>query len=267
MYVQSFCSGSSGNALLVHHDGGAILVDCGLSPRTLTRALAARGLGIADLDAVLITHEHDDHVRGLAALRGHGRSFVATTGTARALGFADEQCRRVACGDAIDVAGLSVVTFGTSHDAAESCGYAISDGKNRVTILTDLGAADDRCAEHVSSADLIVIEANHDVPMLRSGPYPEHLKRRVLSAHGHLSNTDCGALLSGCLSAAPRPRTIWLAHLSATNNRPALAVRTVERALTGLRHRHTVVALPRREAGPLWQSGAHDGIAQLSLFD
>lgn len=267
MYVQSFGSGSSGNALLIQSDAGSVLVDCGLSPRALGRALATRELRVADLDAVLITHEHDDHVRGLVAVRGAGLPIVSTAGTANVLGLQGEQSRQYACGDAFEIGGLQVTTFDTSHDAAESCGYSISDGRSRVTVLTDLGVAAESSEQYVANAELIVIESNHDVPMLRSGPYPEHLKRRVLSAKGHLSNADCGAFLSRCLASAPRPRTIWLAHLSATNNRPALAVRTVESALAGLRHRHSVVALPRRDPGPVWQPGAATGITQLGLFD
>jgi phosphoribosyl 1,2-cyclic phosphodiesterase len=267
MFVQSFGSGSSGNALLIKSDAGTVLIDCGLSPRALGRALASNGVHMSDLDAVLLTHEHDDHVRGLAGIRGAGLPVVATEGTATVLGLSDEQCRRVACGDSITIAGLSVTTFGTSHDAAESCGYSISDGRSRVTLLTDLGSVSEACHQHVAAAQLIVVEANHDVPMLRSGPYPQHLKRRVLSARGHLSNEDCGAFLANCLAGAPQPRTIWLAHLSATNNRPALAVRTVERALAGLRHKHTIVALPRRESGPIWQPGSATGIAQLAMFE
>jgi phosphoribosyl 1,2-cyclic phosphodiesterase len=267
MFVQSFGSGSSGNALLIQSRVGSVLVDCGLSPRVLSRAVAARNLRLSDLDGVLLTHEHDDHVRGLAAVRSAGRPLYATTGTATALGLPLEQCRQLKCGESIEVAGLSISTFATSHDAAESCGYSICDGTTRVSILTDLGEADENCAEFIARSHLIVIEANHDLPMLRSGPYPDHLKRRVLSSRGHLSNADCGKFLSRCLASTTDARTIWLAHLSATNNRPALAVRTVEQALANLRLRHAVVALPRREAGPLWQPGLRTGVAQLSMFD
>lgn len=267
MFVQSFGSGSSGNALLIQSRGASVLVDCGLSPRVLSRALASRNVALSNIDAVFLTHEHDDHVRGLAAIRSAGRALFATAGTALALGLPHEQCRRVSSGGSIDVADLSVSTFATSHDAAESCGYSITDGTTRVSVLTDLGEVHESCAEFVAGSDLIVIEANHDIPMLRSGPYPEHLKRRVLSGRGHLSNADCGAFLSRCLSSTREPRTIWLAHLSATNNRPVLAVRTVERALANHRHRHRVVALPRREAGPLWQPGPWVGVAQLAMFE
>ncbi|MCC6790913.1 MAG: MBL fold metallo-hydrolase [Thermomicrobiales bacterium] len=233
----------------------------------LSRALAPRGLRLTDLDAVLVTHEHDDHVRGLAALRAVGRPVIATHGTATALGLTGDDGARVSYGDSFEIAGLSATVFGTSHDAAEPCGYSITDGRHRVTVMTDLGAPSETCVDLVGGADLIVIESNHDVPMLRSGPYPAHLKHRVLSARGHLSNADCGAFLARCLDGSGRARTIWLAHLSATNNRPTLAVRTVERALAQHRPQHAVVALPRRDLGPAWEPRVQTGPAQLSMFE
>jgi phosphoribosyl 1,2-cyclic phosphodiesterase len=252
---------------LIQGSDGSILIDCGLGPRALATALRSRNTHLARLDGVLLTHEHDDHVRGLAAVSASGPPVYATAGTASALGLPADRCRRLSYEEPTEIAGLSVSTIATSHDAAEPCGFSVTDGKIRVTLLTDLGETDDACVKHIAESQLIVIEANHDVPMLRSGPYPDHLKRRVLSARGHLSNADCGAFLSRCLSTASCARTIWLAHLSATNNRPAVAVRTVERALAQLRHRHHIVALPRREAGPLWQPSATIGISQLGMFD
>ena len=267
MFVQSFGSGSCGNALLVEHGDASLLVDCGLSPRNLGKALSTRGTRLERLDAILLTHEHDDHVRGLAAARNHRVPLIASEGTALALGLPRSLVQHVLFHEPIVCAGLEIQAIATSHDAAQPCGYSISDGTARVTLLTDLGKTSDACAELMAGSQLIVIEANHDLQMLKSGPYPEHLKRRVLSALGHLSNDDCGAYLVRCLGAGSSSRTIWLAHLSATNNRPSLAVRAVQQKLVSSRFPHRISALPRREIGPTWQPMGLTSVAQLGLFD
>lgn len=265
MIVQSFGSGSSGNSLLLKLGETAFLVDCGLSPRTIKKALMHHKVAVSDLQAILITHEHDDHVRGLQPLLPQCRAFHATAGTVAALGLSDSVCRPAKPPEPFVIDSLQVTAIPTSHDAAEPCGFSFFDGQTRVTILTDFGEAHDGMIEVLATSDLIVIEANHDLHMLRSGPYPEHLKRRVLSARGHFSNADCGALLARALATSARPRTIWLAHLSATNNRPELAVRTVRDSLAMYSVRHRVVALPRRELGPVW-TPEQVGAEQLSLF-
>jgi phosphoribosyl 1,2-cyclic phosphodiesterase len=266
MFVQSFGSGSSGNALLIRNRSVAVLVDCGLSPRALNRALAIHGTTLSDLDAVFITHEHDDHVRGLVGVRASNVPLIATDGTAQSLGLAADHCQRLTFDQQFAVESLEVRALATSHDATQPCGFSISDGAFRVTILTDLGETSDLYIDLIAESQLIVIEANHDVHMLKSGPYPDHLKRRVLSNRGHLSNDDCGRFLQRCLGKSSTAKTVWLAHLSATNNRPALAVSTVQSRLTGSRNRHVVTALPRRETGPLWQASMIPA-AQMSLFD
>ncbi len=266
MIFQSLGSGSSGNAAILRGGGATILIDCGIGPRLLQRAFREHGADFKRIDAVLLTHEHDDHVRGLATVSASGWHVHATPGTASALGLASDRCTHLDFERTINVAGLEISALQTSHDAAEPCGFTISDGATRVTVLTDLGAADDCCLEVVASSDLIVIEANHDVQMLRSGPYPAHLKKRVLSSRGHLSNADCGTFLGRALGSTYRSKTIWLAHLSATNNRPELAVRTVESALARLPVRHRVLALPRRESGPVWRPSEEPFIEQIPLF-
>jgi phosphoribosyl 1,2-cyclic phosphodiesterase len=215
----------------------------------------------------MLTHEHDDHVRGLAAARKYRIPLISTSGTARALGVQSALLGNISFHEPIERAGLEIRAIATSHDAAQPCGYSFSDGATRVTLLTDLGATSDDCAELVAASQLIVIEANHDLQMLKSGPYPEHLKRRVLSSVGHLSNDDCGRFLIRCLGTGAASRTIWLAHLSATNNKPALAVRTVQEKLLRSRFPHRISALPRREVGPTWQPSPIPLVAQLGLFD
>lgn len=266
MFVQSFGSGSSGNAIFVRSRRGAVLIDCGLSPSVLARSLASHKARLSDIDAILVTHEHGDHVRGLDAALDAGCPVHATRGTAGALELSSDRFRGHDQRASFTIAGLTILSFATSHDAAEPCGYSITDGETRVTVVTDLGETCETSAELIAESQLIVIEANHDVSMLRSGPYPQHLKRRVLSSHGHLSNADCGAFLSRCLASSKESRTIWLAHLSATNNRPELAVRTVQDALAPGLHAHDVIALPRRQASPVWEAGQPVYPAQLALF-
>src|SRR5262249_20751938 len=153
---------------------------------------------------------------------------VATRGTHRALDVGRTPFRPIRHGDSEELGDEVVVrALGVSHDAAEPCGFCIDGDGVRLTVITDLGTADTDLCEWIATSDLIVLEANHDESLLRSGPYPSHLKRRVLSPTGHLSNGDCGALLRRALADSARPKTIWLAHLSAVNNRPDLAVATV----------------------------------------
>ncbi len=268
MIVQSFCSGSSGNSTIVRAGGTTILIDCGIGPRILQKMLLPHESSLPAIDAVLITHEHDDHVRGIEAVTKHGLAVHATRGTGEALGI-----RKSSGGDSIEygdefaVGEVTIRTLQTSHDAAEPCGFSLFDGTTRFTLLTDLGITDDRCLQVVAESDLIIIEANHDIHMLKSGPYPAHLKRRVLSERGHLSNADCGQFLFRALEGSRKTRSIWLAHLSATNNRPELAERTVNDALIRLPVRHAVTALPRVEPGPIWRPGSTPiATEQLSLF-
>ena len=229
--VRNLGSGSSGNALLIDAGEAAIAVDCGIGARALAAGLRAAGRQLADLVAVLLTHEHVDHVRAVPQVVRAGVPLVATAGTARAAALARPNWEEARLGATLRIGGLSVTALGVSHDAVEPCGYHVAAADASLTVITDLGCPDGALQEYLAASDLIVLEANHDVALLRAGPYPAHLKRRVLSPTGHLSNDDCGRLLAAALGDDARRRTIWLAHLSTTNNRPALAQRTVQLAL------------------------------------
>jgi phosphoribosyl 1,2-cyclic phosphodiesterase len=152
------------------------------------------------------------------------------------------------------IGDVEIVTIPVSHDAAEPCGFHLRTPFGALTVLTDLGAPSRRAAEVIAASDLIVLEANHDEDMLRRGPYAAHLKRRILSDTGHLSNAACGQLLSSALRGLNRVPTIWLAHLSQTNNRPHLAKSTIERKLARDGLQLSVATLPRRGAGPVWRA-------------
>jgi phosphoribosyl 1,2-cyclic phosphodiesterase len=271
MIVRSLGSGSSGNALVVETATAAILVDCGLSAATMARGLKMGGRSLDALSAVIVSHEHADHVRGLQKVLKCGVPLVSTPGTLRALDLGSLGYRPLRIGDTMEVAeGVIVRALGVSHDAAEPCGFRIDADGVRLTIITDLGTADAELGASIAASDLIVLEANHDESMLRAGPYPAHLKRRVLSATGHLSNVDCGKLLFQALRDSDRARTIWLAHLSAVNNRPDLAVATVATALAGCGADHDVRTLPRQGPPVIWRSDAPVGASlpphQLALF-
>ena len=257
--VQSLGSGSSGNAFLIEYGHASLLLDCGVGIRTISRALQQRQRRLKDIDAVLITHEHSDHIRTLPCLAGLDVPIVATAGTQRYLPLPDAQWLPIRTGTSVAVAGMTVWAIGVDHDAADPCGYLIEAGSTRVSIFTDLGRWDERLAEPIGASDLVVLEANHDMEMLRRGPYPMHLKRRVASSKGHLSNIECGAALADTLRHSPATPDIWLAHLSNTNNTPGIAHDTVTQALHGADLGMPVTALPRTTPGPVWRHDAGPG--------
>jgi phosphoribosyl 1,2-cyclic phosphodiesterase len=257
--VQSLGSGSSGNAFLIEYGQASLLLDCGVGIRTISRALQQRQRRLADLDGILITHEHSDHIRTLPCLAGLDVPIVATAGTQRYLPLPDAQWQSIRASTSVAIAGMTVWAVRVDHDAAEPCGYLIEAGSTRVSIFTDLGRWDERLAEPIGASDLVVLEANHDEEMLRRGPYPIYLKRRVASAKGHLSNIECGTSLADTLRHAPGAPDIWLAHLSNTNNTPGVAHDTVTRALHCADLGLPVTALPRTTPGPVWRRDAGPG--------
>lgn len=250
--AQSFGSGSSGNALLIRSAETALLVDCGVGIRDLRSGLARHGLALVDLDAVLVTHEHSDHIRTLPSVYRDDLPLIATRGTAHAARLPQATTEIVEARAPVLVAGAEVRALAVRHDALDPCGFHIEIGGARITVLTDLGRWEDHLVDAVSGSDLVLLEANYNDRMLREGPYPAYLKRRVASGVGHLANDACGRAMAPIAKHSGGATTWWLSHLSQTNNSPGQAEADVRAEL----HREDVdadvTALPRRSAGPVW---------------
>lgn len=220
-------------------------MDCGISCLRIKRALARFGLTPADLAGILITHEHSDHISGLATLfKQYHLPVYCSRGTGRQLAyrtaFLEEVLVPVTPGEGFELGEIAVQTFPTSHDAADSMGYTFTADARKAAIVTDLGVVTSLVEQAVAGSHLMVVESNHDPDWVLDGPYPWPLKQRVLGPQGHLSNADCAALC-----ARVGARTVVLAHLSAENNSPELALATVRGAVgEGV----TVEAAPRNEA-------------------
>ncbi|MFH1060561.1 MAG: MBL fold metallo-hydrolase [Pseudomonadota bacterium] len=249
-----FCllaSGSKGNAIFVQAGGEALLVDCGLSAREALRRLDLAGLDWRALKAVLITHEHRDHVTGVGALSRKLRLPVLATPAAfsacRSLGAVRHQAFRA--GEALTLGGLTLHPFSTPHDASDPVGLVISHGAARLGICTDLGQALNLVQARLSGCQALVVEHNHDPQLLAEGPYPPWLKQRVRSRHGHLSNQQ-GAELLGVLHHADLAQVV-LAHLSEVNNTPELALAAARATLESLGSRAGLCVAGQHEPGPV----------------
>ena len=232
--IYTLASGSSGNCLLAHGDSTCVLVDAGISCRRIAEALNGLETNPADLSAVLITHEHTDHICGLAALAKQFHiPIYASRGTGlhlyRRFPHLERLLRPFAPGDCFSVGAIHVESFSTPHDAAQSVGYTLCAGGRKASVVTDLGHVTSEVLKGIRGANLLVAEANHDIDWLRSGPYPPFLQARILGDYGHLSNEAGAALV--CTAAEGGATTVVLAHLSHKNNTPEQALQVVGRAL------------------------------------
>jgi phosphoribosyl 1,2-cyclic phosphodiesterase len=264
--VTSLASGSSGNAMLIQADGAALLLDCGLPQRAIERHLGHIGLRPADVTAILLTHEHGDHVLSAGPLaRRHSIPIVANAATLAAMGGALSGVERLnlAIGGTIVLGPFSVRSFAVPHDAAAPVGYCIQAGGWCIGVAIDLGSWDEGVLESLRAADLVVLEANHDRERLRLAPYDWAVKQRIYSRLGHLDNMEAGALLAR-LGTDGRRRTAWLAHLSERANSPQIATSIVSSVLSIAQVTCIDIhALPRR-AALTWESDRQ--LQQLELF-
>ena len=230
MKVCIFASASSGNCTMVSDGKTHILIDAGISMKRIKASLACVGLCLGDLSGILVTHEHVDHISGLNMLSKHcGIPIIASEdcayGVIRAVPAAERFISVFEAGKSFDLRGLAVKSFRTPHDAPGSVGYTVQSGGAKLAYVTDFGSVTNEILDAALGADMAVVEANHDVEMLRHGQYPPYLQKRILSGHGHLSNDDSGVFCSALVNSGAR--YIALAHLSKDNNTPRLAYDTV----------------------------------------
>jgi len=231
--VTTLASGSSGNCTLISDTDSHILVDAGISTRRISTALTSIGLTLCDISAVLVTHEHNDHIYGLRTMtKNYHIPLFSPPKVGNCLRWnipgADELLTDVIPGEPFSVGELEISAFRTPHDTPESVGYVLN-GSRTAGVCTDLGHVPDSVFYALEGTDTVVLEANHDEDMLRNGDYPFFLKRRIFSDNGHLSNDTCANLAAALASSGTR--RIILAHLSRENNSPQIARETVARVL------------------------------------
>lgn len=231
-------SGSTGNSTYIGTKNGGILIDAGASMKGIISALEMSGGAIDEIKAIAITHEHIDHIKGLKALLNKtAATLIASKETLDALISLDKipAKNKVICIEkkAVDINGIEISRFSTSHDCVGSSGYNLKLPDNKkVSVCTDLGVITKEVSNCLLGSDLVLLESNHDVEMLKKGPYPPHLKVRILSDKGHISNNVCAAELQKLLKSGTK--RFILGHLSRQNNTPMLAKSIAEAALMDL---------------------------------
>ncbi len=231
----SFASGSSGNCYLVKDDHTAILIDAGISGKRILQGLEETGTPREMVRALLITHEHIDHVKSIPILtkRIPDLQVYANSATWENIERpVPEHVRETfETGREFGIGDLSIRSFPVSHDAAEPVGFSILKGGRQISICTDVGCITEAIREEIREADLLLLEANHEREMLLMGHYPYPLKQRILGDEGHLSNVDCGECLCRIVEDCQKKRQVLLGHLSRENNDPHVAMLAVENTL------------------------------------
>lgn len=230
MRFASLGSGSRGNALVVEAGRTRILLDCGFGPRNLATRLATIGLEPADLDAILVTHEHSDHLGGVGPCsRRYELDVFMTHGTLNAARLEDVSATAIDSHECFAIGDIEIRPFPVPHDAREPVQFVFSDGCSVLGVLTDAGCVTSHMVAMLSACDALVLECNHDADMLGRGSYPVPLKRRIAGRFGHLDNAAAADLLA--LIDHRRLRHVVAAHLSQENNTPELARRALASVL------------------------------------
>ena len=254
MRLAVLASGSKANCIYIDGGSTSLIVDAGLSVRETLRRLADAGGDAGKVAGLLITHEHGDHIRGALPLaRKLEVPLYGTPGTLAAFGTC---CKKkdsdlISCsnGDTFSVGGFTIEPIATSHDAREPCGYLVADGDTRVCICTDTGLITPQQVAVMRRCNAIVLESNHCPDMLRDGPYPAMLKRRIASKYGHLSNTKAAACIR---SVADTTSALVLAHLSEVNNTAEKAITSARESLGFYQDEVDVWAIPGGDHTPCW---------------
>lgn len=238
----SIGSGSSGNCYVISDGETTIMIDAGVGIRTIKKALKDHGFSLADVNAILITHDHTDHIKSLNQI-GSGEILIPVYSTDEVhKGIERNYCMQnklseamkkiVRKGDTFAVGNITVTPFEVPHDSSDNVGYNLKFSNGATFVLaTDIGHLTPKIEENISEANYLVIEANYDESMLLMGKYPQHLKERIQSPQGHLSNKETADVL--CRLCHPALRNIWLCHLSEENNHPELCRKTIESAILG----------------------------------
>ena len=258
MRLAVLASGSGGNAAVLEAGDACVLIDCGISYRQLGSRMKALGMSPGQIQAVLLTHEHDDHVRGLEVfLRHHRVPVLATPGTVEAMPSPPADVQPLASGRELCLGNLKVLPVETSHDAREPVGFVVENRGRRVGMVTDTGVLTELLVERLSGCHALLLECNHDRDLLRYGPYPWPLKQRIASRTGHLSNEQTCVGLER-LAHSGLELVVGM-HLSQTNNRPELVERELGTILAGSTVRIEI-------SSQYWPLAVHEGPEQLSLF-
>ncbi len=234
MRICSIASGSSGNCIYIGDGRHHILIDAGISRKRIVEGLEALGVLPEELDGILVTHEHSDHIKGIPMMEKMFATPVFATG-----GTLAEICEKDKNGDvrseclhqiypeeSFRIGDFHITPFPMSHDAAEPVCYTVESHGKKLGMATDLGIYERHTVEYLGGSDCLILEANHDISMLEAGKYPYALKRRILSSKGHLSNEEAGELLSKLYHR--KLKYVFLAHLSKENNYPKLAYEAVK---------------------------------------
>ncbi|MGD8926442.1 MAG: MBL fold metallo-hydrolase [Thioalkalispiraceae bacterium] len=231
MKFASLGSGSRGNATLIRYKSSTLLVDCGFTLRETELRLQRAGISADTIDAVLVTHEHGDHIRGVGAFaRKYKTPIWMTHGTSRSASIGDiPVSNEIIIGEQLDFGDLAVTPFSVPHDACEPCQFLFSTGKHKLGLLTDTGMITPHIVEVLNGVDALLLECNHDVEMLADGEYPPYLKQRVGSDYGHLNNIQAAELLAKIDTT--KLATIVAMHISEKNNDPILAKQALAEVL------------------------------------
>ena len=227
----SLYSGSSGNSSLIETDHSKILVDAGCSAKKINEALQKNGVNIADIDAILVTHEHSDHIKSLGTISS--KYHIPVYANQETWNAMPEQSKKIiddsknifSVNTPFEIKDLTVYPFPIPHDAANPCGFNFFYKRKKISIATDIGHLSDELIEHLSKSTFALIEANYDLNILRYSKYPYPLKQRISGPQGHLSNSETGVLISKLMQSGLQ--SAMLGHLSKENNFPELAYRTV----------------------------------------
>lgn len=234
MKLISIASGSSGNCFLVASEKTTLLVDAGLSRKKINNGLESVGYSIGDIDGILATHEHIDHIRGLGVITRRDKIQVySTKGTlsgifnTKSLGNLNKDYfNLISVGETFAIGDIEIKPFETFHDVNEPCGYTFKKGSKKAGIITDTGTYSSNIVDELLDVNALLIESNHDLAMLENGDYPYFLKERIKSSIGHMSNDTCSELLNKILHKDLEG--IILGHLSKDNNTPDKALEKVK---------------------------------------